>query len=142
MDLDGHAEPGAGIAVTCGCGRVLVMDDEKSVRKVMQEMLEMLGYTVECTINGDEAMALYRKRKEEGIPFDAVIMDLTIPGGKGGKEAVSDLIELDPGVKVVVSSGYADNPVVAHYEEYGFSAVLGKPYRLQELSRVLRELFE
>jgi PAS domain S-box-containing protein len=142
MDLDGHAEPGAGMAVTCGCGRVLVMDDEKSVRKVMQEMLEMLGYTVECTVNGDEAVALYRRRKEEGVPFDVVIMDLTIPGGRGGKEAVADLIALEPEVKTIVSSGYADDPVVAHYEEYGFSAVLGKPYRLQELSRVLRELFK
>jgi CheY-like chemotaxis protein len=117
------------------------MDDEKSVRKVMQEMLEMLGYTVECTVNGDEAVALYRKRKEEGVPFDAVIMDLTIPGGRGGKEAVADLLALDPEVRTIVSSGYAADPVVAHYKEYGFSAVLGKPYRLQELSRVLKELF-
>jgi PAS domain S-box-containing protein len=141
MDLDCYAEPGAGAVVTCGCGRVLVMDDEKPVRKVMQEMLEMLGYTVECTVNGDEAVALYRKRQEEGVPFDAVILDLTIPGGKGGKEAVAELLALDPKVKTIVSSGYADDPVVAHYEEYGFSAVLGKPYRLQELSKVLRELF-
>jgi CheY-like chemotaxis protein len=118
------------------------MDDEKSVRKVMQEMLEMLGYTVECTVNGDEAVALYRRRKEEGVPFDAVIMDLTIPGGRGGKEVVADLLALDPEVKTIVSSGYAAGPVVAHYKEYGFSAVLGKPYRLQELSRVLRELFK
>ena len=107
----------------------------------MREMLEMLGFTVECTINGDEAVALYRKRKEEGAPFDAVFMDLTIPGGRGGKEVVADLLLLDPEVKTVVSSGYADDPVVAHYREYGFSAVLGKPYRLQELSQVLRELF-
>ena len=141
LDLDCYAEPGGVVAVTCGFGRVLVMDDEKSVRMVMREMLEMLGFTVECTINGDEAVALYRKRKEEGAPFDAVFMDLTIPGGRGGKEAVADLLLLDPEVKTVVSSGYADDPVVAHYREYGFSAVLGKPYRLQELSQVLRELF-
>ena len=69
-------------------------------------------------------------------------MDLTVPGGRGGEDATRDLLALDPEVKVVVSSGYADDPVVAQYREHGFSAVLGKPYRLQDMSRVLRDLFE
>ena len=141
LNYDCIAEASAGVSVSCGYGRVLVMDDEKPVRKVLQEMLEMLGCTVECSVNGDEAVDLYRKRKEEGMPYAAVIMDLTIPGGRGGKDAVADLLALDPKVKTIVSSGYAADPVMAHYQEYGFSAVLVKPYRLQELSRVLRELF-
>jgi PAS domain S-box-containing protein len=141
LDTNRYATPDGQAVVAHGSGRVLVMDDEKPVRKVMQEMLEMLGYTVECTADGDEAVDLYRKRHREGVPFDAVIMDLTVPGGRGGKDATRDLLALDPMVKVVVSSGYADNPVVAHYREHGFSAVLRKPYRLQELSQVLRELF-
>jgi CheY-like chemotaxis protein len=142
LDADRDATPGERADVVHGCGRVLVMDDEKPVRRVMQEMLEMLGYTVECTADGKEAVELYRKRRDEGVPFDAVIMDLTVPGGRGGKDAIRDLLALDPRAKVVVSSGYADDPVVAQYREHGFSAVLGKPYRLQDMSRVLKDLFE
>jgi CheY-like chemotaxis protein len=142
VDADRDVTPGEQAAVAHGSGRVLVMDDEKPVRRVMQEMLEMLGYTVECTADGDEAVELYRKRHTEGVPFNAVFMDLTVPGGRGGEDATRDLLALDPEVKVVVSSGYADDPVVAQYREHGFSAVLGKPYRLQDMSRVLRDLFE
>jgi CheY-like chemotaxis protein len=116
------------------------MDDEEPVRKTLQAMLEELGFTAECTENGAEAVALFRKRKEEGTPFAVVILDLTVPGGVGGKEAITMLRDIEPGVKAVVSSGYSTDPVIGSYREHGFSAVLSKPYQLQEMSRVLQEL--
>ena len=135
-----ETEKAACLEVARGKGRVLVMDDEEMVRMTAKASLEELGYLVEYTENGRAAVELYRKRKEEGTPFDAVIMDLTIPGGIGGKEATNSLIQIDPKVKVVVSSGYASDPVMANYREHGFSAVLSKPYRLQEMSKALNDL--
>lgn len=123
-----------------GVGRVLVMDDEEPVRETLQAMLEALGYTAECTENGAEAVELYRQRKEEGTPFAVVILDLTIPGGVGGKEAITMLLDIEPGVKAVVSSGYSTDPIMGNYREHGFSAVLSKPFQVQEMSRVLQEL--
>jgi signal transduction histidine kinase/ActR/RegA family two-component response regulator len=120
--------------------RILVMDDEEQVREILQDMLDELGYQSECTDDGAEAVELYRKSKEDGRPFSAVILDLTIPGGMGGKEAVKSLIEFDPDVNAVVSSGYSTDPIMASYREYGFRAVLGKPYRLQDLERVFHDI--
>ena len=120
--------------------RVMVMDDEEPVREILHDMLEELGFKSECTENGAEAVDLYRKRKEEGIPFSVVILDLTIPGGVGGKEAITALLQIDPNVKAVVSSGYSTDPIMASYRDYGFSAVLSKPYRLQDMDRVFQEL--
>jgi CheY-like chemotaxis protein len=122
--------------------RVLVMDDEEQIREILQDMLDELGYQSECTDNGAEAVELYRKRKEEGRPFSAVILDLTIPGGVGGKEAVKSLIDFDPDVNAVVSSGYSTDPIMASYRDYGFRAVLGKPYRLQDMERVFHDMFD
>jgi len=127
-------------AMLRGSGRVLVMDDDEHIREVAQGILELLGYTAEVTGNGAEAVELYRTRREQGTPFCAAILDLTVPGGMGGKETVDRLLEIDPGVKAVVSSGYSDDPVMANYREHGFGAVLSKPYRPQEISRVLGEL--
>ncbi|HKI50807.1 MAG TPA: ATP-binding protein [Geothermobacteraceae bacterium] len=123
-----------------GQGRILVMDDEAVIRNTAEIMLTALGYQVECTENGSEAILRYRKRMEEGAAFDVVIMDLTIPGGIGGKEALSQLQRIAPQVKAIVSSGYATDPVMASFREYGFSAVLCKPYRLEEMARVMKDL--
>ena len=123
-----------------GYGRILVMDDEEIVRQVATASLEQLGYQVECAECGGSAIELYEKRKNEGDPFAAVIMDLTIPGGIGGKEAISALLRIDPSVKAIVSSGYANDPVMASFRDFGFSAVLTKPYRLNEMSNVLQEV--
>jgi len=124
-----------------GCGRVLVMDDEILIRELSKALLENLGYTAECVENGAQAVALYVQRNNEGTPFDAVILDLTIPGGTGGEETIQSLLEINPDVKALACSGYASNQVMAKFRDFGFKGVLCKPYRLEELSRALYELF-
>jgi len=128
------------LQVVRGKGRVLVMDDEEIVRRIAFASLEELGYLAECAANGAAAVELYARRKQEGVPYQAVIMDLTVAGGVGGQEALARIVRIDPGVKAIVSSGYAADPVMINYREYGFSAALTKPYRLDELSRVMQQL--
>jgi len=123
-----------------GNGKILVMDDEELIRRVACEILNSIGYEVTTAKNGTEAIKLYKEANESGSPFDAVIMDLTIPGGMGGKEATQKLIETNPGVKVIVSSGYSNDPVMSNFKEYGFSDVIAKPYRIKELSEILHRL--
>ena len=123
-----------------GKGRVLVMDDEEMIRDMAGDMLERLGYEVEFAREGEEATRQYRKAWESNQPFDVVIMDLTVPGGMGGKEAMEKLLEIDPDVKVIVSSGYSNDPVMANFGEYGFRGVLTKPYRLREMSEALQRI--
>src|SRR5208282_6736226 len=123
-----------------GKGSVLVMDDEEVVRNVAGEMLKMLGYQVEFAVDGTEAIELYKKAKAAGGPFDVVLMDLTIHGGMGGKEAITKLKEIDPGVKAIVSSGYSTDPIMADFRKYGFSGVITKPYKVQELSKAFHEV--
>ncbi len=118
-------------------GRILVMDDEKTVRDILSRLLRYLGHEAETCREGKEALARYRMAREKGRPFDAVIMDLTVPGGMGGKEAVRDLLEYDPRGRVIVSSGYSSERIVSDYREYGFRAVLPKPYEVDELREVV-----
>lgn len=120
-----------------GRGKILVMDDEEIIREIAGKMLSRIGYEVEVAIDGSEAIERYKIARESGHPFDAVILDLTIPGGMGGKEAVKRLLQIDPGVKAIVSSGYSDDPIMAESRRYGFRGCLAKPYKIQELSEVL-----
>jgi PAS domain S-box-containing protein len=117
--------------------RVLVMDDEEMVLRVISRMLEQLGMDVVTCKNGSEAIDLYRQEQESGNPFDTVIMDLTVPGEMGGQEAVTHIRSLDEGARVIVSSGYTNDHVLANYREYGFDDVLIKPYRMDNLEEVL-----
>ena len=119
---------------------VLLMDDEDIVLDAAGEVLTYLGYTVVTAKDGREAVELYTTALRKGEPFNVVIMDLTIPGGIGGKEAVQELLEVDPHVKVIVSSGYSTDPVMADYRAYGFRGVVTKPYSMDELSRTLRKV--
>ena len=123
-----------------GKGKILIMDDEEIVRDVAGRMLTKLGYEVDFARNGAEAIALYKKSKDSGYPFDAVIMDLTIPGGMGGKEAIQKLLEIDPNVKAIVSSGYSDDAIMSDYKKYNFSGVITKPYRIEELSKTVHQV--
>jgi PAS domain S-box-containing protein len=120
-----------------GRGRVLIMDDKIEVREAAGEMLQHIGYEVEFAKDGSEALKLYKRAKMEGVPFDTVIMDLTVPGGMGGKEAIEKLLVFDPGVKAIVSSGYSSDPILEKYKKYGFKGVLPKPYEMGKLSDVL-----
>jgi len=120
-----------------GEGKILVMDDEAIVRDVTGQILKHLGYDAEFAGDGSEAIELYRKAKESGKPFDLVIMDLTVPGGMGGKEAIHWLIEIDPDVRAIVSSGYSDNLVMSDFRQYGFKGVVAKPYKIQQLALAL-----
>jgi PAS domain S-box-containing protein len=125
-----------------GQGRILVMDDEAAVRTVVRAMLTRLGYEVELTEDGTSAIDCYLAARERGRPFAALIMDLTIPGGLGGREALARLRAVDSGVRAVVSSGYSTDPVMAHFKDYGFCAVIEKPYRVEQLAKVLREVLD
>ena len=118
-------------------GRILVMDDEGVVRNTAQKMLLRLGYDAACARDGSEAMEMYRQSLETGRAYDAVIMDLTVPGGMGGKEAVRFLVAMDPEARVIVSSGYSNDPIMSDFRKYGFADVIMKPYRLEDLAKVL-----
>ncbi len=122
-----------------GKGKILVMDDEEMIRETAKQMLSHIGYETETAREGGEAIELYKKAKESGEPFDAVILDLTVPGGMGGKEAIHRLLEMDPGLVAIVSSGYSNDPILSDFREYGFSAVATKPYGIEELRETLSE---
>jgi PAS domain S-box-containing protein len=122
--------------------RILVMDDEKMVLEVVTSMLESTGYSVETADGGKQALEMYKQSMDAGEPFDVVIMDLTIPDGVGGKEAIKDILEIDPEARCIVSSGYADDPVMASYAEYGFKGIAPKPYTMSELREVLSQVLE
>ena len=118
----------------------LLMDDEDMVAEVAQEMLENIGYTAKLTSSGREAIDQFREAEERSEPFDAVILDLTVPGGMGGGEAVAHIKQIRANVPVLVMSGYADDSVLARYREYGFDGVLPKPFMIPDLRRALNEL--
>ena len=124
-----------------GKARILVMDDEEGVRDVAGRMLKHIGYEdIEFAADGAAAIKLYKAAMASGNPFSAVILDLTIPGGMGGKETVKQLLKIDPGVKAIVSSGYADESAMAEYRGYGFSGMAAKPYTFDKLRQALFEL--
>ncbi len=120
-----------------GAGRILIMDDEEIVREVAGEMLGHIGFEVDFARHGEEALEKYIEAKHNGKPFDIVIMDLTVPGGMGGADAIKKLLEIDPAAKAIVSSGYSNNPVMASYRDFGFSGMVSKPFHLDEMAKTL-----
>ncbi len=127
---------------TSGPFRVLVMDDEGTVCDIVEKILTRCGYAVTGAPDGQTAVALYRQALSDGEPFDVVVLDLTVPGGIGGKEALESLLEADPQVKAIVSSGYIYDPVMVRPSRYGFKGVIVKPYTAralrEEIGRVLK----
>jgi len=120
--------------------RIMIMDDDEIVRDIAKNMLDFLGHEVVLAKDGEEAIALFKDAKDTGTKFDLIIMDLTIPGGMGGQEAVKKILAIDSDAKVIVSSGYSNAPAMANFKDYGFCATIVKPYRLNELSKVINQV--
>jgi two-component system cell cycle sensor histidine kinase/response regulator CckA len=118
------------------------MDDEEIVREVMKSMLQQLDYEVLAARDGQEMLAMYEQAAEFGKPVDVVILDLTIPGGMSGKEAMKKLLHKYPQARAVVASGYFDDPVMADCASYGFKAAVAKPFQVDELGQALRKAME
>ena len=123
-----------------GFGRILVMDDDAFIRKVVSPMLKQLGYIPEIVKSSHEAVAALKQAEEE--PFAAVVLDLTIKGGEGGVETLAKLRQIQPQVKALACSGYCNDPVMANYRDYGFDGIIVKPYRLQDLARGLEAVLK
>ncbi len=121
-------------------GHVLLMDDEEIILEVGGEMLRSLGLQVVTAKNGDEAIHLYQQRLKKNEKFDVVVLDLTVPGGKGGRETITELKKIDPSVKAIVSSGYSTDPIMSEFDKHGFDACVSKPYRIEEMANALRKV--
>ena len=121
-------------------GKVLLMDDEQIILDVTLEVLKFLGYSVMFAREGLAAIELYKNEKAAGVPFDLVILDLSVPDGIGGKEAIGLLKAFDPDVNAVVSTGFSNDPVVLDFASYGFSGKLTKPYKINDMKKVLEQL--
>jgi PAS domain S-box-containing protein len=121
---------------------IMVMDDESMVRDVSKQMLEQFGHEVVLAENGHEAIELYNDYSKANRFIDIIIMDLTIPGEMGGKDAVREILKINQDAKVVVASGYSNDPVMAHYQDYGFKASIAKPFRLSELNKLINTVLE
>lgn len=121
-------------------GRVLLMDDDEIVREVGSEMLKSLGLEVATAKDGDEAIQLYRKGMKTRKKYNVVVLDLTVPGGKGGKETITELKKIDPEIQALVSSGYSNDPILAEFNKYGFSGYVSKPYRIEEMANSIRKI--
>ena len=122
--------------------KILVMDDEKSVRTIITRILTSCGYAIETTLNGQETITRYKQALASNAPFDLVILDLTIPGELGGEEVIKNLLVLDPHVQAIVSSGYANNPVMANPAAYGFKGTIAKPYTANDLRNIVANLLQ
>jgi PAS domain S-box-containing protein len=125
-----------------GRRKILVMDGDDIVREICGEICQRLGYAVELAEDGSQAIELYRKAWETGQPFDGMIVDLTIPNGIGGKETVKIVRKINPDVKMIVASGYAHGPVMEGVNKYGFTSVITKPYKLEELREALTDILK
>lgn len=121
--------------------KILVMDDDENIRFLLKEILTTYGYVTESACDGAQAIELYKKAQESGNPFDLVILDLTIPGGMGGKETIEELVKIDPDVSGIVSSGYSNDAIMANYKNYGFKGVISKPYMPDDLVRIVQDVF-
>jgi CheY-like chemotaxis protein len=125
-----------------GKGKILLMDDEQMILDVTHEVLKFLKYDVISATDGQVAIDLYKKEKITGVPFDIVILDLSVPTGMGGKETIEELRKFDPAIKAIISSGYANDPVVQDYSRFGFSGRLTKPYKINDLKNILEQLMK
>ncbi len=122
--------------------KILIMDDESNVLETLEAILGHFGYEATCAKDGAEALKLYQAAKDANTPFAAVIMDLTIKGGMGGKETINELLKIDPKVKAIVSSGYSNDPIMADHQKYGFKGVVAKPYKAEDIVGALNKILQ
>jgi PAS domain S-box-containing protein len=122
--------------------KVLLMDDEKMIRDIGRQILKKYDYDAAVAVHGDEAVEMYQKAMTAGEPFAIVILDLSVKGGMGGKEALKNILAINPQARVVVSSGYSNDPVMTHFKEYGFTAAIAKPYTPKDLNEILNTILE
>jgi CheY-like chemotaxis protein len=116
------------------------MDDEKPVREIAVLMLEKLGHVAFEAKNGEELIAAFKAHQKNATPIDIILMDLTVPGGMGGKEAMQEILEIDPAARAIVSSGYSNDPVMADYKRYGFKAAVTKPFLFEDLQHAITDV--
>jgi len=139
-DQEDRAIAGKKVELALGRGRVLLMDDEETVRDLAGKMLRRLGYNAALAADGGQALEFCLQARQAGEPFDVIIADLVVPGGMGGKEMLEKLLEMDPKVKVIASSGYATDPGITEYARFGFKGVVAKPYELETLGAALHKV--
>jgi CheY-like chemotaxis protein/two-component sensor histidine kinase len=121
-------------------GTVLIMDDEEMIRDLTKEMLSHFGHEVLLAKDGREAIEIFKEHHHSDNPVDVIIMDLTIPGGMGGKDAIKEILKIDPDAKAIVSSGYSNDPVMANYQQHGFKASIGKPFEMAQLKEIINSV--
>lgn len=139
-ELDSELEENK-IPIAPGTGKILFMDDEAFIRELAVDLIRKMGdYQVTVAKDGEEVIHLYQQALKEGSAFDAVILDLTVQGGMGGKEAIRKLREIDPKVRAIVSSGYSTDPVMSNFRIYGFQEAVKKPYQIQEMNKALNSV--
>ncbi|EAW30784.1 sensory box histidine kinase/response regulator [marine gamma proteobacterium HTCC2143] len=126
--------------IISGVGRVLVMDDDQRIRKLTGRYLQKLGYRFDLAEHGEDAIKKFDTAFKDQMPYDAVILDLTVRGGMGGEEAIKGLLKIDPSAKVIVASGHANNLIMANHADFGFSGALSKPYKIQSLGNILNRV--
>ncbi|KPA12107.1 multi-sensor hybrid histidine kinase [Candidatus Magnetomorum sp. HK-1] len=130
-----------GDSIHTGQGKILIMDDQGAILKMVGRMLNRMGYVTAFATDGSQAVEMYKEAQFSENAFDFVILDLTVPGGMGGLKTIIELLKIDPNVKAAVSSGYSNDPIMANFEDYGFCGVVPKPYTKAQLSEVLNKIF-
>ncbi len=134
------ADASAAAAAPTGHGRILIMDDEPLIRGLASRTLAALGYEPVPAADGATAVSAFREAREQGAPFRAVLLDLTVPGGMGGKEAAARILEIDPAAVLVVSTGYSNDPIMSDFQAYGFAGAVAKPYVASALAAEMTRL--
>jgi PAS domain S-box-containing protein len=123
-----------------GCGKILIMDDDEAILNMLRRILKRMGYETALAKNGTQAIELYQKAYQSQQKYDLVILDLTVPGGLGGAKTIPELLKIDSKAKVVVSSGYSNDPIMANYEDYGFCAIIPKPYTQNQITELFNKV--
>jgi len=122
--------------------RILLMDDDEALRKLTSKKLIRMGFEIETAQEGNEAVKMYQDALEAKRPYDIVILDLVIQEGADGKETIARLLQIDPGVRAIVSSGFVNEPTMSDFWESGFIEILPKPYKTNELEDVIKRVLE